>query len=132
MSLPLPDAPPALPTDRECLRSWRRQRSWEHLKPILERYLSFVYSSAHRRAGNAEQAREVTRAVFLVLARRAARLRRKTVMVEWLFRITSVACRKLGVRRRRPWLVLRRPPPVRIDENDASAWPQLASELDAV
>src|SRR5689334_6982361 len=91
--------PPIIPTtDRECLVAWRRQPGAESLRPLVERYLPFVYGCALRRTGNAEKATEVARAVFLVLARRARRLSRKTVLAGWLFHVTAVTCRKLGVK----------------------------------
>src|ERR1051325_2743242 len=82
-------------SDRECLESWARHRHAESLQALVERYLGFVYSSAFRRTGDAAQAAEVTRVVFLVLARRARRLRKKTVLAGWLFHVTAVTCRKL-------------------------------------
>src|SRR5882724_1338148 len=87
---------PKLPvTDRECLEAWRRGPGAENLRPLVERYGAFVYSSAYRRTGNADHAGEVTRAVFLVLARRARKLRKKTVLAGWLFHVTALAYRKL-------------------------------------
>src|SRR6185369_16683927 len=86
-------------SDRECLESWARHRDVESLQVLVERYLVFVHSSALRRTGDAAQAAEVTRAVFLVLARRARRLRKKTVLAGWLFHVTAVACRKLTRKR---------------------------------
>jgi DNA-directed RNA polymerase specialized sigma24 family protein len=62
---------------------------------MVERYGAFVYSSAFRRTGNAQLATEATRAVFLVLARRARWLRKSTVLAGWLFHVTAVACRNL-------------------------------------
>ncbi|MCI0538489.1 MAG: hypothetical protein L0Z50_25050, partial [Verrucomicrobiales bacterium] len=82
-------------SDRECLESWARHRDAESLQALVERYLGFVHSSALRRTGDAAQAAEVTRGVFLVLTRRARRLRKKTALAGWLFHVTSVACRKL-------------------------------------
>src|SRR6476661_6372239 len=82
-------------SDRECLESWARRRDAASLQTLVERYLPFVYSSALRRTGDAAQAAEVTRAVFLVLARRARRLRNNTVLAGWLFHVTAVSCRKL-------------------------------------
>ena len=76
-------------SDRECLESWARHRDANSLQPLVERYLVFVHSSALRRTGDAAQAAEVTRAVFLVLARRARRLRKKTVLAGWLFHVTA-------------------------------------------
>jgi len=95
MSEPVHLVQPVVPSDRECLEAWRRQPGAESLRPVVERYLAFVYSSAYRRTGNPAQAAEVAHAVFLVLARRARKLRKKTVLAGWLFEITAVACRKL-------------------------------------
>src|SRR2546430_15722832 len=95
-------------SDRECLASWRRYPGVESLRPMVERYLAFVYSSAYRRIGNAVQAAEVTRAVFLVLARRGRKLRKKTILAGWLFEVTAIACRKLLPKRSR-WDWLKRP-----------------------
>src|SRR6266536_4900920 len=99
-------------TDRECLEAWRHCPSAESLRPLVERYGAFVYSSAYRRTGRADHAEEVTRAVFLVLARRARRLRKKTVLAGWLFHVTAVACRKLKQvgRLRRLWHWISRQP----------------------
>ena len=93
--------PPIIAPDRECLEAWRRQPGIESLRPLVGRYGAFVYSSAYRRTGNADLAAEATRAVFLVLARRARRLRKKTVLAGWLFHVTAIACRKLLARARR-------------------------------
>src|SRR5262249_53263341 len=86
---------PSPPSDRECLVAWRRSRTVQSLEPLVQRYAAFVHASAHRRTGGDEaQAAEITRAVFLVLARRAAKLSRKTVLAGWLFTITNLAVRK--------------------------------------
>lgn len=99
---------------------------------MIERYVALVYSSAYRRTGGAECAGEVTRAVFLVLARRARRLRKKTVLAGWLFRVTKVACRKLvGRPKRRGWWrwlgrrSSRGLPPF------VTLWPRVAPEFEA-
>src|SRR5258708_20293557 len=76
-------------TDRECLEAWRRDPGAENLRPLVERYGALVYSSAYRRTGSADHAGEVTRAAFLVLARRARKLRKQTVLADWLFHVTA-------------------------------------------
>jgi spore coat protein CotH/DNA-directed RNA polymerase specialized sigma24 family protein len=105
-------------TDREVLESWRRDRLAESLRPLLERYGAFVYSSANRWTGDVEAAGEVTQAVFLVLARRAHRLR-KAVLAEWLFQVTAVACRR-RIGRARP-----SEPPA-----DGSLWARVGPRID--
>src|SRR5437773_1488832 len=37
------------PSDHDCLEAWRREPGAESLRPVIERYLGFVYSAAHRR-----------------------------------------------------------------------------------
>ncbi|HXJ74487.1 MAG TPA: sigma-70 family RNA polymerase sigma factor, partial [Candidatus Dormibacteraeota bacterium] len=101
------------------------------MRTLVERYLGFVHSSALRRTGDAAQAAEVTRAVFLVLARRTRRLWKKTVLAGWLFHVTAVACRKLKRmgRLRRLWhWISRKPGPVL--PPDATLWTRLAPQMD--
>jgi RNA polymerase sigma factor (sigma-70 family) len=100
---------------------------------LAERYLVFVHSSALRRTGEATQAAGVTHAVFLVLARRARRLGKNTVLASWLFHVTGVACRKLrqkrigGLGRLRRW-ISRKPCPAL--PPDATLWTRLAPQMD--
>jgi len=119
-------------SDRECLETWRRERSAEKLRPLVERYLALVYSSAHRRMGSADDAGEVTRAVFLVLARRARKVR-KTVLAGWLFLVTTIACRKLRQKRigrlRRLWNWISRKPRAALPP-DAPLWARVGAKID--
>src|SRR3954462_11869669 len=80
-------------SDRECLESWARHRDADSLQALVERYLVFVHCSALRRTGDPAQAAEVTRAVFLVLARRTRILRKNTEHAGLLFHVTAVSCR---------------------------------------
>jgi len=100
--------PPVIATDRECLAAFSHRRDVETLRPIVERYLPLVYSSALRRTGEASHATEVTLAVFLVFARRTRRLRKKTVLAGWLFQITALVCKKLRLEGSRGWFSFRR------------------------
>src|SRR5258706_1939417 len=118
-------------SDRECLESWARHPDADSLRTLVERYLGFVHSSALRRTGDAAQAAEVTRAVFLVLARRARKLRKNTVLPVWLFHVTAVACRKLKRmgRLRRLWHWISRKPRPALPP-DATLWTRLAPQMD--
>jgi DNA-directed RNA polymerase specialized sigma24 family protein len=120
------DASPITATDRECLVTFARTHDTEALRPVITRYLEFVYASAFRRIGDTILAADVTRAVFLVFARRAHKLRKKIVLAAWLFQITSITCRKLKV----PTLkrVIGSPPAQVLD--DAALWSRIAPELD--
>jgi RNA polymerase sigma factor (sigma-70 family) len=120
-------------SDRACLESWARHRQAGSLQTLVERYLGFIHSSALRRTGDAVLSAEVTRAVFLVLARRARRLPGRTVLAAWLFQVTAIACRKLTrtpfgrIRRLWGW-IYRKPHPV--SPLEASQWTRLAPQID--
>ena len=122
--------PPVIATDRECLEAFSRRPVAENLRPVVERYLALVYSSAQRRTGDSIRAEEVARAVFLVLARRARKLKKKTVLAGWLFQITGLASRKIGLKRTNRWRWFRRksrnePLP------NAMLWERIAPDVDS-
>ena len=125
------DSPVLKISDRECLESWARYRDAQSLQTLVERYLGFVHSSALRRTNDAAEVAEVTRAVFLVLAWRARRLRKKTVLAGWLFHVAAVACRKLKHtgRLRRIWQWISRKP-VSALPPDATLWTRFAPQMD--
>ncbi len=121
--------PPVIASDRECLEAFSRRPGAESLRPVVERYSSFIYSSALRRTSDIVQASEVTRAVFLVLARRASRLRKKTVLASWLFQMTDLVCRKIEPARSSLWRWLGRTPR-REMLPDTTLWERVAPEID--
>jgi DNA-directed RNA polymerase specialized sigma24 family protein len=116
-------------TDRDVLEGGRRDRRAENLRPLLQRYGAFVYSSAYRRTGDGEAACEVTRAVFLVLFRRAQRLR-KAVLAGWLFQVTAVACSRRIGRLRRLWHWISRRARPSQPPADCSLWMRAGSKID--
>ena len=70
---------------------------------LVRRHAGWVYAVARRRVGDAHLAEDVTQSVFLVLARKANRLRREIVLSAWLFEVTRMTVLRLQrdeVRRR--------------------------------
>jgi RNA polymerase sigma factor (sigma-70 family) len=123
----MPDA-----NDMDLVREYASRNSEPAFETLVRRHLSLVYSVALRQAGNPAQAEEITQAVFLILARKAARLRPDTVLAGWLHETARFASASFlrGEQRRR-----RREQEAymqsKLQESAADpAWEQLAPLLD--
>jgi RNA polymerase sigma factor (sigma-70 family) len=90
--------------DMDLVRKYAARNSEPAFETLVRRHVSLVYSVALRQVGNPAQAEEVTQAVFLILARKAARLRPDTVLAAWLHetaRFASASFLRGESRRRR-------------------------------
>jgi RNA polymerase sigma factor (sigma-70 family) len=119
--------------DMELVREYGRLNSEAAFAELVRRHINLVYSSALRHVGVAASAEEITQAVFIILARKAASLRPETILEGWLYetaRLTALSFRR-GERRRQ----LREQEAYMqstLDENSApdAVWHQLAPLLD--
>jgi RNA polymerase sigma factor (sigma-70 family) len=68
----------------DLVREYAARNSEPAFETLVRRHVSLVYSVALRQVGNPAQAEEITQAVFLILSRKAARLRPDTVLPGWL------------------------------------------------
>jgi RNA polymerase sigma factor (sigma-70 family) len=71
--------------DAELLREYATNGSEEAFTELVSRHVGMVYSVAIRQTGNPHQAEEITQAVFIILARKAASLNRVRILSGWLF-----------------------------------------------
>ena len=123
----MPDA-----NDMDLVREYATRNSEPAFETLVRRHVSLVYSVALRQAGNPAQAEEITQAVFLILARKAARLRPDTVLAAWLHETARFASasflRGESRRRRREQEAYMQS---QFQESSADpAWEQLAPLLD--
>jgi len=79
--------------DAELLQRYVESGSETAFAVIVERYKGLVYASALRQTSSPDLAQEITQAVFIILARKAAALPRGVILSGWLFRTTCFATR---------------------------------------
>src|ERR1700744_4209429 len=117
--------------DRELLHDFARTASEAAFVVLVERYVGLVYSAALRQVQNPHHAQDITQAVFVVLARKAADLPATTVLSGWLLKTTRYAANahiRAAVRRalREKEAAMQSP----LNEPDFAVWEQLAPYLD--
>src|SRR6185312_592480 len=88
--------------DAVLLEQFARNDSEEAFTEIVRRHVGLVHSVAFRQTQNAQHAEEITQAVFIILARKASSLGRKTILSGWLYhtaRLTAANFQRAEIRR---------------------------------
>ena len=119
-------------SDMELVQAYLRQSSEEAFTTLVRRHINLVYSAAFRHVGNAAQAEEITQAVFIILASKAAGLRPDTILEGWLYETTRLTSSSfLRGERRRQWREQEAYMQSSLDEsNRVSVWNQISPWLD--
>src|SRR5688572_31750181 len=81
------------PPDLDLLHEYAQTRSQHAFERLVNRHLNLVYSAAARQLRDPHAAHDVTQAVFIVLAKKADRLRPGTLLSAWLLGVTRFAAR---------------------------------------
>ncbi len=88
--------------DRQLIHEFVTENSERAFHELVDRHVNLVHSVASRQVHDTQLAQEVTQAVFILLARKAAGLPKDVVLAGWLYRTTRfVAARALRAEQRR-------------------------------
>ena len=117
--------------DSALLRQFAENASEEAFAMLVTRHVNLVYSVALRLVGNPHQAEEITQAVFIILARKAAQLREAKALASWLFQTTRLTAnnfiRSESRRRRREQEAQVQSA---MNEPESAVWARIAPMLD--
>jgi uncharacterized protein (TIGR03435 family) len=120
------------PTDDSVLlRQYVENNSDEAFAALVTRHINLVYSVALRRVANPHHAEEITHAVFIILARKAASLRHDKALSSWLFQATRLTAgnfirSEIRRHRREEEAYMQSV----LNETAAEVWPKIAPLLD--
>src|ERR1700690_1207459 len=118
--------------DIALLRQYAEDNSESAFATLAEKYVNLVYSTALRGAGNAQAAEEITQAVFIILARKARSLSKRTILSGWLYqttRLTAANFQRGEIRRQKREQEAYMQST--LNEPEPEAWPQIAPLLEA-
>jgi RNA polymerase sigma factor (sigma-70 family) len=91
-------------TDMQLVEDYVARNSQEAFAELVRRHVNLVYSVALRSLRHPESAQDITQAVFILLAQKAAGLKRKIILSGWLYqtaRLTSASFLRGEIRRQR-------------------------------
>jgi uncharacterized protein (TIGR03435 family) len=117
--------------DSALLRQYADDHSDEAFAALVRRHVNLVYSVALRQVGHPQNAEEITQAVFVILAKKAAGLRHEKALSSWLFqatRLTAINFVRSEIRRRHREEEAQMQ--TLLNESGGEVWPKIAPLLD--
>jgi len=78
-------------SDSDLLREFAAKGSEAAFESLVARHADLVYLTALRQVGEAQLAKDVTQAVFIILAHKASKLGGNVILPAWLYRTTRFA-----------------------------------------
>ena len=117
--------------DSGLLRRYADFHSDEAFAALVQRYINLVYSVALRQVNHPQNAEEITQAVFIILAKKAAGLRHDRALSSWLFQTTRLTANNFirsEIRRRHRDEEAHMQ--TALNESSGELWPKIAPLLD--
>src|SRR5215813_11046755 len=119
------------PDDATLLHKYLECDSEEAFAALVTRHINKVYSVAMRHTRSVHQAEEITQAVFVMLARKARKLGKRVVLSGWLYQTARLmALTFLRSEIRRAGREQEAQMHTALEQNESTAWTQIASLLD--
>src|SRR5438105_44925 len=81
--------------DIALLREYLDGNSETAFAELVRQHINLIYSVALRYTGDSQDAQDVTQAVFVILAKKAAGLRHRTNLTGWLYETTRLTSQQL-------------------------------------
>jgi RNA polymerase sigma factor (sigma-70 family) len=117
--------------DAELLNDFVANASEAAFATLVERHIGLVYSAAFRQLNDSHLAEDVAQAAFVLLARKAPAISRRTILAGWLYRTAQNISRDVlkSETRRRKREELATQPENAVSHSDLK-WDQSANQLD--
>jgi RNA polymerase sigma factor (sigma-70 family) len=117
--------------DWSLLREYAERSAEAAFETLVRRHVDMVYFAAWRQTGDSDLAEETTQAVFVLLARKAARLGSGVVVAGWLYRTACLTARRALRDQTRRRIKERKAAEMNSSDSDDEAWARMMPHLDA-
>jgi len=115
----------------ELLRQYAEGNDQDAFRQIVAEHIDMVYSACARQLGDPHMAEEVTQAVFIILAKKAAMLPETTILPAWLHKTARYAALNAMKMERRRRIHERRAAEMAMERSrNSGSWVKLAPVLD--
>ena len=120
-------------TDGQLLEAFIRRRDSQALEVLVRRHAPMVWGVCRRKLANHHDAEDAFQATFLVLVRKAASIRSRELLANWLYRVahtTACKARQMAAKRSSRERQVSTMPEPQTEAQDHDLGPELRALLD--